>query len=137
VWFNFVQELERIKGAEACLPDIVIADVNDKESLSKAFSPAKTVLNCTGPYRFLGEAVVEACLDSHCDYLDICGEPQFMESCFLKYNSAAKEKGLKIIHACAFDNVPADLGVLFVSRQVLVKILVRAHSMDYSDFLIV
>jgi short subunit dehydrogenase-like uncharacterized protein len=37
-----------------------------------------------GPYRFLGEAVVRACLAAGSHYMDISGEPQFMEDMFLK-----------------------------------------------------
>ena len=95
-----------------------MADISDKGSLPSTFATSAIVLNCTGPYRFLGDAVVEACLTARTHYMDICGEPQFMESCFLKYNKLATDFGVLIIHACAFDSVPADLGVLFTSRQV-------------------
>jgi short subunit dehydrogenase-like uncharacterized protein len=37
-----------------------------------------------GPYRFLGEAVVRAALAAGSHYMDISGEPQFMENMFLK-----------------------------------------------------
>lgn len=99
------------------LPRIVIADATDKDSLHLAFSQTKLVLNCTGPYRFLGPPIVEACLNSESDYMDICGEPQFMEEMFLKYNDEAIAKNVLILHACAFDSVPADLGVLFTMRR--------------------
>ncbi|CAM9118001.1 unnamed protein product, partial [Ectocarpus sp. 8 AP-2014] len=78
---------------------------------------ARLCLNCTGPYRFLGEAVVSACVDSGTDYIDLCGEPEFMQRMTLKFHEAAEAKGVLIIHACAFDSVPADLGCLFAATQ--------------------
>ena len=99
------------------LPDILIADASDCKALSDICGETKIILNCTGPFRFLGKEVVEACLKAKCTYMDICGEPQFMEKCFLDYHERAMESGVLIIHACAFDSVPADLGALFSMRQ--------------------
>ena len=99
------------------LPDILIADASDGKSLSDICGEAKIVLNCTGPFRFLGKEVVEACLKAKCTYMDICGEPQFMEKCFLDYHDKAVESDVLILHACAFDSVPADMGALYTMRQ--------------------
>ena len=99
------------------LPDIVLADAADPIELTNLFSTTKLVLNCTGPFRFLGMDIVEACIKGNSNYMDITGEPQFMESSFLKFHDQAKAKGLLILHACAFDSVPADLGCLFASQQ--------------------
>lgn len=99
------------------LPDILIADATDCKALSDICREARIILNCTGPFRFLGKEVVEACLKAKCTYMDICGEPQFMEKCFLDYHEKAIDSGVLIIHACAFDSVPADLGALFSMRQ--------------------
>ena len=99
------------------LPDVIIADATDSKSLADICGEARIVLNCTGPYRFLGKEVVEACLKAKCTYMDICGEPQFMEQCFLDYHHKALENNVLILHACAFDSVPADLGTLFTMRQ--------------------
>ena len=55
------------------------------------------VLNCVGPYRFLGERVVRACVDSGASHIDISGEEQFIASMHLKYDDRAKEKDCYII----------------------------------------
>lgn len=115
---ELIKELTAIPSTEP-LPAVLVADISDKGSLVPTFATSSIVLNCTGPYRFLGDAVVEACLAARAHYMDICGEPQFMETCFLKYNKLAADFGVLIIHACAFDSVPADLGVLFTSRQFM------------------
>ena len=98
------------------LPDVLIADASDPKALADVCSEAKIVLNCTGPFRFLGKEVVEACLKAKCTYMDICGEPQFMDKCFLDYHDKAIENNVLIMHACAFDSVPADMGALYTMR---------------------
>ncbi len=96
--------------------DCLVADVQDKSQLAQIFSSTCILLNCVGPYRFLGKAVVEACLEVGTHYLDICGEPQFLEDMFLQFQDIAVNKKVNIIHSCAFDSVPADLGCLFTQR---------------------
>lgn len=101
------------------LPDVALlaADVGDPASLRRMCAQTRLVLNCVGPFRLYGEPVVAACVDSGCDYLDICGEPEFMERMEAKYHQRALEKGSLVISACGFDSVPAELGLMFNSRQ--------------------
>ena len=44
--------------------DILVVDNSDESALREAVGRARLCLNCTGPYRFLGEAVVSACVDA-------------------------------------------------------------------------
>jgi short subunit dehydrogenase-like uncharacterized protein len=101
------------------LPDgILVGDISDEAGLrTNVTSKTRCLLNCTGPYRFLGEQVVSACIATSTDYLDLCGEPEFMDRMFLKYNEAAREAEVFVVHACAFDSVPADLGVLYTATE--------------------
>lgn len=54
---------------------------------------AKVVVNCCGPYRFLGEAVVKACIEAGTHHVDVSGEPQYMEKMQLEQDQRAREKG--------------------------------------------
>ncbi|KAI3439513.1 Sacchrp_dh_NADP domain-containing protein [Psidium guajava] len=100
-------------------PDIALlaADVGDPASLRRMCAQTRLVLNCVGPFRLYGEPVVAACVDTGCDYLDICGEPEFMERMEAKYHESAVETGSLVISACGFDSIPAELGLMFNSRQ--------------------
>ncbi|XP_009596572.1 probable mitochondrial saccharopine dehydrogenase-like oxidoreductase At5g39410 [Nicotiana tomentosiformis] len=98
---------------------ILTADTTDPSSLRHLASQAKIILNCVGPFRLYGEPVVKACADSGCDYLDICGEPEFMERMEMKYHEKAVEMGSLVVSACGFDSIPAELGWMFNSRQWL------------------
>ncbi|MBA0872358.1 hypothetical protein Goshw_012242 [Gossypium schwendimanii] len=96
---------------------VIIADTTDPPSLSSLCNQTKLLLNCVGPYRIHGEPVVAACASSGCDYLDITGEPEFMEEMEAKYHEKAMETGSLIVSACGFDSIPAEMGVMFNTRQ--------------------
>ncbi|XP_059645047.1 probable mitochondrial saccharopine dehydrogenase-like oxidoreductase At5g39410 [Cornus florida] len=96
---------------------ILTADTTDPPSLRRLAAQTKLILNCVGPFRLYGEPVVAACADSGCDYLDICGEPEFMERMEAMFHEKAVEKGSLVVSACGFDSVPAELGLMFNSRH--------------------
>ena len=43
---------------------VLEANVDNPQSMKKAFEQGKLVMNCIGPYSLLGEPVVKACIDS-------------------------------------------------------------------------
>ncbi|XP_042486823.1 probable mitochondrial saccharopine dehydrogenase-like oxidoreductase At5g39410 [Macadamia integrifolia] len=96
---------------------IIKADISNPTSLRELCTRTKLLLNCVGPFRLYGEPVVSACVEAGCDYLDICGEPEFMERMEAIYHEKAVEKGSLVVSACGFDSVPAELGLMFNSRQ--------------------
>lgn len=108
------------KVVQACsgsVAEIIIADTEDSDSLLHMAQSTKLVLSCVGPYRYYGEPVVRACVESGTDYLDVCGEPEFMELMEFRYQEKARAHGCFIVSAAGFDSIPADLGVLFTQRQ--------------------
>ncbi|XP_077342269.1 saccharopine dehydrogenase-like oxidoreductase [Lithobates pipiens] len=98
--------------------DIIICDVNDAPSLAEMCKKASVVLDCVGPYRFYGEPVVRACVENGAHFVDISGEPQFLESMYLKYDSQAADKGVYVVGSSGFDSIPADMGVLFTRNSI-------------------
>lgn len=97
--------------------DIIVADVQEADSLAAMCKQAVIVLSCVGPYRFYGEPVVKACVENGAHYIDISGEPQFLESMQLNYSNQAAEKGVYIVGSCGFDSIPADMGVIYTTDQ--------------------
>ena len=93
---------------------------------------ASVIMNATGPYRFYGEAVVTACIAATTDYVDLCGEPEFIDRCLLRHADAAKSAGVVIVHSCAFDSVPADIGCLFTAIQFAPPALCDSVDMYHS-----
>ncbi|XP_075940846.1 saccharopine dehydrogenase-like oxidoreductase [Anarhichas minor] len=97
--------------------EIIVADVSVEESLAIMCQQGVVILNCVGPYRFYGQPVVKACIANGAHYIDICGEPQFLERMQLEHHTKALDRGVDVIGSCGFDSVPADLGVLYTQKQ--------------------
>jgi short subunit dehydrogenase-like uncharacterized protein len=100
-------------AVEGCEMLVANTDARDADGLERLARRARVLLNCVGPFRFHGEAVVQACIAARTQYLDITGEPEFMERVELKYHDAAAAAGVLVVSAAAFDSVPADLGASF------------------------
>lgn len=94
----------------ACSVSVLRADVSDRESLVAMARATRVVVNAAGPFRFLGEPVVTACIAGGAHYLDISGEPQFMEAMELHHHTAAAQAGVLVVSSCGFDSIPADVG---------------------------
>lgn len=96
---------------------IITADVDDYDSLLSMCKRTKVLLDCVGPYRLYGEQVVKACIEAQADFLDISGEPIYLENMRVKYNDVAMENGIYIIGACGFDSIPSDMAVIFARQK--------------------
>ncbi|KAI4877710.1 hypothetical protein NFI96_031905 [Prochilodus magdalenae] len=112
-----LQTAEALSKPELRSVEVIVADVAQPESLAIMCKQGVVILNCVGPYRFYGEPVVKACIENGAHYIDICGEPQFLEGIQLNYHSKAQEKGVYVIGSCGFDSIPADLGILYTRDQ--------------------
>jgi len=101
-------------GADLSSTPIIISDSSDQPMAAQA----KIVLNCVGPYRFYGEPVVDACVESGTHHIDISGEPQYLEKMQLNYHQKAVENGVYVVGACGFDSIPSDLGQVCVKKAM-------------------
>jgi len=109
--------LAALEPACAELP-LLIADSTDADSLHRVAAAARVVVTTVGPYLRHGEALVAACADEGTDYLDLTGEPEFVDRMYLAYHQRAIATGARLVHSCGFDSVPHDLGVLFTVGQL-------------------
>jgi short subunit dehydrogenase-like uncharacterized protein len=110
-------ELGEINLACAELP-LLQADVNDPESIHAVAAKAKVVITTVGPYIRYGEPLVAACAAAGTDYVDLTGEPEFVDLMWLRYHERAQQTGARIVHSCGFDSIPYDLGTLYTVEQL-------------------
>ncbi len=89
------------------------ADVRAPESLGDIARSARVLVTTVGPYQRHGGPVLEACVREGTHYLDLTGEPEFVAESLQRHDSAARQRGVKIVHCCGFDSIPADLGALY------------------------
>eukprot|EP00966_Prymnesium_polylepis_P219825 5085182-Prymnesium_polylepis.1 len=126
-------KLDALVSANGLNPTgIVVADTSDAASLLAMAASTRVILNATGPYRFFGEPVVEACINAGTDYTDLCGEPEFIDRMLLKHGDRAAAQGVLVVHACAFDSVPADIGTIFTAMQFAPPALCAHASMFHT-----
>lgn len=112
------EKLERLRERLGADVGVLRADVSDPASLRALAEQARVVATTVGPYVSYGEELVAACADTGADYLDLTGEPEFVDLMYVRHDARARETGARLIHACGFDSVPHDLGVYFTVRQL-------------------
>ncbi|MFL6145658.1 MAG: saccharopine dehydrogenase family protein [Labedaea sp.] len=117
-------KLEALRGRLAKLDPalrelpLLHADATDPRSLRAVAEATRVVITTVGPYIHYGEALVAACAEAGADYVDLTGEPEFVDRMFLRYHQQAVRTGARIVHACGFDSIPHDLGAYFTVRQL-------------------
>ncbi|WP_369194874.1 saccharopine dehydrogenase family protein [Streptomyces djakartensis] len=112
------EKLERLRERLPAGVGVVRADASDPASLRELARDARVVATTVGPYIAYGEELVAACADAGTDYLDLCGEPEFVDLMYVRHDARARETGARLVHAAGFDSVPHDLGVYFTVRQL-------------------
>ena len=109
--------LAEIDPVLAELP-LLVADAGDPASLRAVAEQTRVVITTVGPYTEHGEPLVAACAEAGTDYVDLTGEPEFVDRMYVAHHARAVETGARIVHACGFDSIPHDLGVLFTVEQL-------------------
>ena len=98
------------------LPDVLLADSKAPDSLALLARQTRVIISTVGPYLLHGEPLVAACVAEGTDYVDLTGEPEFVNRMRSRYNEPARAGGTRIVHCCGFDSIPHDLGVYYTLR---------------------
>jgi short subunit dehydrogenase-like uncharacterized protein len=111
---------ERLVAIEPALGELPLlsADAGDPASLRRVAESARVVMSTVGPFIRHGEPLVAACAATGTDYVDITGEPEFVDEMWLRHHAQAERTGARLVHACGFDSIPHDLGALFTVEQL-------------------
>ena len=109
--------------------ELLEADAADADALRVVAERTHVVATTVGPYLEYGEPLVAACAQSGTDYADLTGEPEFVDRMYVRHHATAEASGARLVHACGFDSIPHDLGVLFTVEQLPedVPITVRGY----------
>ena len=111
---------DRLVGTDPTLADLelVVVDATDSAGLADVAARTKVVITTVGPYQQFGGPLVAACAEAGTDYVDLTGEPEFVDTTYLEHHATAERTGARIVHACGFDSVPHDLGAYFTIHQL-------------------
>jgi short subunit dehydrogenase-like uncharacterized protein len=117
-------KLEHVRGRiaqrtpAAAEAPLLTADTGDAASMRALAESTRVVITTVGPYIVYGEALVAACAAAGTDYVDLTGEPEFVDQMWLRHHAQAEQSGARIVHSCGFDSIPYDLGVLHTVDQL-------------------
>ncbi|WP_089107272.1 saccharopine dehydrogenase family protein [Streptomyces hyaluromycini] len=122
-WALAARDERRLEALRERLPGgaevgVLRADAAEPATIRALAEHARVVATTVGPYGRYGEDLVAACADTGADYLDLCGEPEFVDLMYVRHDARARETGARLVHACGFDSVPHDLGAYFTVRQL-------------------
>jgi saccharopine dehydrogenase (NAD+, L-glutamate forming) len=97
---------------------LLSADSSSPDSLATLAASTKVLVTTVGPYLAYGEPLVAACAEAGTDYVDLTGEPEFVDRMYLAHHATAERTGARLVHACGFDSIPHDLGAYFTVQQL-------------------
>ena len=103
----------RLRAAHGRDVPVLVADAADAAALFDVARRTRVVASTVGPYLQHGEPLVAACAEAGTDYVDLTGEPEFVDRMWLAHHQTAVRTGARLVHACGFDSVPHDLGAYF------------------------
>jgi short subunit dehydrogenase-like uncharacterized protein len=98
--------------------ELIVADASDAAALAGVAERTRVVVTTVGPYQQFGEPLVAACAAAGTDYVDLTGEPEFVDRMYVAHHATAVASGARIVHACGFDSIPHDLGAYFAVQQL-------------------
>jgi short subunit dehydrogenase-like uncharacterized protein len=109
--------LVKINPNLADLP-LLTVDATDETGLAEVAAQTKVVATTVGPYLQHGGPLVAACAAAGTDYVDLTGEPEFVDRMYVAHDATARASGARIVHACGFDSIPHDLGAYFTIQTL-------------------
>lgn len=94
-----------------------VFELNDKEKMNDALGEVHTLLNCAGPFKYTARQLMNACISSKTNYLDITGEIDVIETAW-ELNNQAKAAGITILPSVGFDVIPTDCLAKILSEKI-------------------
>lgn len=91
-----------------------VADVSNPQSCRDTLAGHEIAVNCAGPYQRIGSALLEACLERRCHYLDIADERAYV-ALVRKHHTQFHEHGLAAVYGCS--SLPGISGALTLKAR--------------------
>ena len=113
------ERLDEVAASTGADVERIVADALDPKAMAALATRARLVVSTVGPYARYGSALVGAVAEAGTDYCDLTGEPQWMQRMIDAHGDRAAATGARVVHACGFDSIPSDLGVLFTQRRAI------------------
>ncbi len=94
-----------------------VIDLNYDNESKNSLQDIHTLINCAGPFKYTAKDMIDYCLATKTNYIDITGEiPAFAYA--FGCNNRAKESGIVILPGAGFDVIPTDCLAKRLSEQM-------------------
>ncbi|KAH9386969.1 uncharacterized protein NEMAJ01_1865 [Nematocida major] len=94
-----------------------ITGVDSIKALARICEGYSVIINCIGPFAKTGLSVIEATIQARSNYIDCSGEPGFIQDSIDLFQEKAQEAGSIVVHACGFDSLPIDIGIVHTVQE--------------------
>lgn len=105
-------------GAPRSTP-LIVADSDDPASIRAMVGSGRAIVSTVGPYQLYGSDLVAACAEAGVDYLDLCGEVNWMAAMIAAHQQTAQASGARLLFSSGFDCIPFELGVYAVQQEAI------------------
>jgi short subunit dehydrogenase-like uncharacterized protein len=97
--------------------ELAVVDATDLAGLRALAGRTRVLATTVGPYVTYGKDVARACAEQGTHYADLTGEVLFVRWSMDELDTVARATGAVVVHACGFDSIPSDLGVLITAAR--------------------
>src|SRR4051812_36424693 len=103
-------------GDRLSLPTRVVG-LNDAKQLSEALEDIACVVHMAGPFAVTSAPMLNACLATQTNYIDITGEIEVFEGMWSR-EEEIRRAGITAVPGAGFDVVPTDCLAAYVARKL-------------------
>jgi short subunit dehydrogenase-like uncharacterized protein len=103
-------------GGQLGLPTRVVG-LDDATQLAEALKDVACVIHMAGPFAVTSAPMVDACLATQTNYIDITGEIEVFEEMWLR-REEIRRAGITAVPGAGFDVVPSDCVAAYVARKL-------------------
>lgn len=107
--------IKKVAAKYSC--EFRIFNLADSDKSIESLEGIHTVLNCAGPFKYTAKDMIDYCLQTKANYLDITGEMPALAYAF-GCNKKAIEKGIILLPSVGFDIIPTDCLAKRLSEQM-------------------
>lgn len=94
-----------------------VFSLDDTPALKNALADVDLVFHAAGPFIYTASPMLDACVETGTNYVDITGEILVFRKTF-KRDEAARQKNIALISGVGFDIIPTDCLSSYVASQV-------------------
>ena len=109
-------ELAKINPAALAVP-LLVASLDDADSLDAALGSARCVISAAGPYAQIGSEVVASAVRCGTHYADLTAEIPWVLQMHDMHSEEAISKNVKIVHSAGFDSQPSRPSVSLLAQE--------------------